>query len=192
MPFIDLTGQRYGTLTVIERAPNRKSKACWLCQCDCGARKEVRAANLRNGNTHSCGCGSVRFKRTHGMTSTPEYGIWTGMKRRCLNPRDSHWENYGGRGISICERWLNSFENFYADMGKRPSPDLSIDRYPNNDGNYEPANCRWATKSQQNATAAVQHIAQRVTLSAETTCASDLDGGQRIGSAGHAGVCSRT
>ena len=155
MAFIDLTGQRFGKLEVLERVANRKSKARWLCQCDCGARKEIQAANLRNGNTRSCGCGmrthGMTGMRTHGMTSTPEYGIWKGMKRRCLNPRDSYWENYGGRGISICERWLNSFENFYADMGKRPSPDLSIDRYPNNDGNYEPANCRWATKSQQNA-----------------------------------------
>ncbi len=86
---------------------------------------------------------------THGLTKTPEYRTWCSMKSRCKYPAHVSWKDYGGRGIQVCERWLHSFENFLADMGKRP-PGTSIDRWPNNDGNYQPGNCRWATSLQQN------------------------------------------
>lgn len=87
-------------------------------------------------------------KTTHGMTKSPEWQAWFSMLKRCRNPSDQHYPDYGGRGITVCDRWRDSFENFYADMGPRPSPDHSIDR-KDNDGNYEPSNCRWATKSEQ-------------------------------------------
>jgi hypothetical protein len=83
------------------------------------------------------------------MSGTPEHKAWIAMKQRCSNPKDGAWKNYGGRGIQVCERWISSFENFLADVGKRPSPEFSLDRFPNNDGNYEPGNVRWATKQDQ-------------------------------------------
>ena len=88
-------------------------------------------------------------KQTHGMCGTPEYVAWKNMKARCTNPKNTHYENYGGRGIKVCDRWLHSFENFYADMGPRPEG-MSLDRWPDNDGNYEPGNTRWATNHEQN------------------------------------------
>jgi hypothetical protein len=144
--FIDLTGQAFGRLTVLEMAPNRNGSRYWFCKCAaCGAETTVQTRALRSGHTRSCGCTHIK----HRMTGTPEYGAWRGIIQRCRNPKHRQWKDYGGRGISVCERWLK-FENFLADMGKRPSPKHSIDRYPDNDGNYEPSNCRWATWLEQN------------------------------------------
>ena len=158
----DLTGQKFGRLTVLERSlPNHPTGGvCWKCQCDCGNVVTVIANNLKNRST-SCGCwkkeiagkamlGKPSPFRSHGLTGTPEYNIWNGMKQRCSNENDSRWHRYGGRGITICARWLgdDGFTNFLSDMGMRPSADHSIDRR-NNDGNYEPSNCYWGTDIEQ-------------------------------------------
>lgn len=150
-------GQIYGNLTVVELWLDHDypSHQKWHCKCSCGIDIVAWASSLVSGNTKSCGC--LQRKRTseastthgEGHTATAEYRCWTHIKTRCYNPRIKNFDCYGGRGITVCERWRDSFENFLADMGRRPSPNHSIDRYPNPDGNYEPSNCRWATRSQQ-------------------------------------------
>jgi len=146
---IDMVGHVYGRLTVLHEIGRRDAGRMYLCVCVCGNFKSTAAAWLRSGNTTSCGCrvldGSIR--RRHGMKNTKEYMIWKEMKRRCLNPNNPSYSRYGGRGIRLCERW-HLFDNFIADMGRRPSAELSLDRI-DNDGHYEPGNCRWATINEQ-------------------------------------------
>lgn len=148
---VDITNQRFGRLVAIRHVGNDvRSKRIWLCQCDCKNEKHIRAGDLRSGKTKSCGCLQIEngsFRSTHGQTGTPEYLAWAGMLTRCNNPKSSNFEYYGGRGIKVCERWLQ-YENFFADMGQKPTPTHTLDRI-NVDGNYEPANCRWATKKEQ-------------------------------------------
>jgi hypothetical protein len=149
--FIDLTGQTFGRLTVLSRLNKQgETPVKWDCLCSCGNKTIVISANLRNGTTNSCGClrkeTSGKNFRTHGKTKTRTYKIWAGMKVRCNNSNFIHFEHYGGRGITICERW-GSYENFLADMGEAPE-DKSLDRIDVN-GNYEPLNCRWASKQEQ-------------------------------------------
>jgi len=151
---VELAGQRFGRLTVVSRTTNEPSgKARWEVTCDCGASLVVRSTALISGNTKSCGCLKLEMigahRRTHGLSNkTQEYRSWIGMRQRCTNPENYKYVDYGGRGITICERW-SSFENFLADMGPKPTPSHSIDRWPDNDGNYEPSNCRWATPVEQ-------------------------------------------
>lgn len=155
--FQRLEGRRFGRLTVSHYAGNRRTPRgavlhYWACDCDCGTQTTVLNKTLLKGGAASCGClrKEVAAKRgtTHGKTTSPEYRVYHGMKRRCLDPNDSHYGSYGGRGIAVCDWWLNSFEHFLADMGPRPSPAHSIERR-DNDGNYEPNNCYWATKDVQ-------------------------------------------
>lgn len=150
--FKDLTGKRFGRLTVVSRAPTRNKGTYWNCLCDCGNTKIINSGKLTSGNTRSCRCldteMTVKRSTRHGLShSSPEYIIWKTMRQRCNNPNSSSYSDYGARGIKICERW-NDFVLFLEDMGKRPNSLHSIERV-NNNGNYEPSNCVWATQLAQ-------------------------------------------
>ena len=152
-PLIDLTGQRFGRLVVISRAEDdNQKKPQWNCICDCENKTVVRGNSLTIGHIKSCGClqreSASQANRTHGMTKSSEYQSWLAMKARCSNPKLKVFKNYGGRGISVCKRWWNSFENFYSDMGECPDG-LTLERTDNDKG-YSPDNCEWADRKTQN------------------------------------------
>lgn len=158
MPRVSLqgvAGHKFHRLTLLnEAAERRNGRVVWDCQCDCGNKIIARLAQLKSGNTKSCGClnKELTVQRNiatalHGMTDSRTFVSWDSMKQRCLNTNHKSYGDYGGRGITVCERWLESFNNFLADMGERPEG-KSLDRIDNDKG-YEPTNCRWATHVEQ-------------------------------------------
>jgi hypothetical protein len=153
---VDEVGNKHGRFEVLEFSGRDKQNcALWKCRCECGVEKVVRGSSLRSGEIVSCGCymrevASATFT-THGLSRrnpTGEYTIWAGMKQRCLSPTSDCYADYGGRGITVCDRWKNDFAAFYEDMGPRPSPKHTLER-KDNDGNYEPTNCIWLLKGDQ-------------------------------------------
>lgn len=154
---------KYGRWTILRPDPAclSGSERRLICRCDCGAERSVMERSLRRGLSKSCGCllkelAAIRCRELltqHGHAKagahTAEFGIWQAMKNRCRNKNMREYPGYGGRGIMVCREWSESFPKFLADMGPRPGPEYSIDRYPNNDGDYEPNNCRWATRQEQ-------------------------------------------
>lgn len=163
----NLEGRVFGRLT----AKSYDGRQRWVCECECGNVKIAPAPDLKRGRIRSCGClhreivKSGDCRRTHGGTGTPEYRSWTSMLRRCSDPKAVGYHRYGGRGIKVCERW-QKFENFLEDMGSRPEG-TTLDRYPDQDGNYEPSNCRWATYSEQ-----AENMSTTVLITANGKCQS--------------------
>jgi len=146
---VDIAGKRFGILTVTRfHGLNKRMKSMWQCVCDCGKEKFFAGDNLKKGNTTSCGCTKYAKNTKHGKSKSLEYRSWVSMIGRCSNDKGKSYKDYGGRGIIICTRWLQSFESFLEDMGNKPSAEYSIDRIDTN-GNYEPSNCKWSTRSEQ-------------------------------------------
>lgn len=166
-----------GKLTVLSYShsvflPSRKVPRYddyWLCKCECGTVKAFNARALLRNLPQSCGCFDPRLRHGHAGQQSPEYMTWVDMKRRCSDASRPNYRRYGGRGVTVCERWLDSFESFLSDMGLRPSGKHSIDRIDNN-GNYEPGNCRWATCGEQSRNMASNN---NLTLDGETLCVTD-------------------
>jgi hypothetical protein len=150
-----LVGRRFGLWTVIGYAQPGGFQRRWLCRCDCGAERPVLAFSLLAGKSQGCGCTRVAVVRQritkHGATThaarSRAYAAWISAKSRCFNPKMAHWHRYGGRGITMCDAWRNDFPAFLREMGECP-PGLTLDRV-NNDGHYEPGNCRWASMKEQ-------------------------------------------
>lgn len=174
--FVDMTGQRFGRLLVLAFSEMRGPRARWSVRCDCGTEKTANGDDIRAGKTVSCGCLSREKARaagdrtrTHGMSYTSTHHIWGSMIQRCHNPNRKDYPRYGGSGITVCQRWRESFESFLADMGVRPAG-MTLDRWPDGASNYEPGNCRWATLAEQVRNSAAAHM---VTISGRTQCVKD-------------------
>lgn len=167
----NLKGLQFGRWRVISYAgSDGNGNAKWLCECECGSQKDVLRHSLLSGRSTSCGCFNkevLSSMKTHGMSKTPIYKLWHSMKTRCTDPKSHRFSRYGARGIKLCKRWMK-FDNFYADMGEMP-PGKSIDRI-DNDGDYEPSNCRWADSRTQSRNKLSNKI---VTINDEKVCISD-------------------
>lgn len=169
---LSLVGERFGKLVVASLASTGRQGRVWRCLCDCGGSKDILGGSLRSGRTASCGC-SYResakrmgdANKRHGMTHETEHTIWTTMRARCNNPKSNSYYLYGARGIKVCERWDNSFDAFYEDMGPRP-PGKSLDRIDGAKG-YSPNNCRWATGTEQGRN---KSTAKLITIDGKTQC----------------------
>lgn len=177
-PRVDFTGRAYGRLKVVGFAEYRPStgrcrRAFWRCLCSCGVECIVGSGNLKKGKAQSCGCRNREIvsarMTTHGMSNSPEYSVWSAVIQRCTNKKAPGYKYYGGRGVTVCDRWRKSFEMFRADMGARPSLAHTIDRI-DNDGDYTPGNCRWATSHVQHRNRSDSIM---ITHDGETRCAAD-------------------
>lgn len=146
--FIDLTGQKFGKLTVLGVADKQGEKHRWRCQCECGQETVVFGDNLKRGRTGSCKCQWKESVTKHGQSHSDIYSIWCGIKERCTNPANSAYHNYGGRGITIAEEWLHDFQAFADHIGPRPGPEYTCERMDNDKG-YQPGNIKWATRAEQ-------------------------------------------
>lgn len=155
---LDIVGKRFGKLVATKELPREDGMRKWLLICDCGAVVEaLQKTFCSGGKKRSCGCDNVHKQVNHGMSKRREYRAWHNMRSRCTNPNTPLFEAYGGRGISVCERWLRSFEDFFSDVGPRPSSRHSLDRVDVN-GNYEPGNVRWALPETQGRNKRENHI----------------------------------
>jgi hypothetical protein len=173
-PLPDKTGQKFGMLTVLSLGENIGPHRAWNCRCDCGNEKLIRDFWLTSGQYKSCGCNQYsglqhKFPKKHGKSQSRVYSIWRGMVRRCTDPDQNGFQNYGGRGIKVCERWM-TFENFYADMGDPPTEFHTLERL-NNDGNYEPENCIWSTRSRS---ARNRRITTRINVEGKSVALEDI------------------
>lgn len=169
----DISGRRFGSWVAIERDESRGKNAAWICACDCGTKSSVFRNNLVRGLSRMCRACVAKLppgNKKHGMSESDTFRIWSGMIQRCTNPNVRCFKGYGGRGISVCERWLNSFENFLIDMGGRPSKEHSIDRIDVN-GNYEKSNCKWSTRSEQ---ARNRRTTARMTMNGKRVALADV------------------
>lgn len=167
---LDLTGKKFGRWTVLSFSHKDKTGAIhWHCLCECGKNRSVRTQSLMRGESTSCGCYHKEKVTTHNMTGLPTFKSWESMKQRCTNENSPDYHRYGERGIKICDRWINSFDAFLADMGIRPLG-TSLERI-DSDGNYEPLNCKWATSSEQNRN---KRVTKRYLWDGEMRCFSEL------------------
>lgn len=168
--FKDHSGKKFGRWSVVSFAGRFKRKATWNCRCDCGTERLITSTALVSGQSSSCGCYraevAARRAKKHGLSGNPLLCVWHSMISRCHKPGSSGYEGYGARGISVCDRWRNSVQAFIDDMGPRPTNKHSIDRIDNN-GNYEPTNCRWATNREQSLNSTRPRM---VTIDGETRC----------------------
>lgn len=169
MPILNILGKKFNRLTVIYFVEVSGRYSRWQCRCDCGNTTIVRGNSLKAGEVKSCGClarekSKIPKSKTHGMSKTPEYITWNSMKERCYNTNNKGYKDYGARGIKVCDKWLHSFENFYKDMGKRPTNKHTIERINNHKG-YSPENCKWATMKEQGRNKRNNHL---ITFKGET------------------------